>query len=355
MQTTLNRSIPASAHAEPLCPVFGQCGGCAYQHLSYSEELRVKEEGLKKLLMSRLLLEEGCFRSVMASPEDYHYRNRLDLTLKRSKGELHFGFQVPGTTRMIQVDTCYIAKKPVADFVPELRRAAVAKIPADYRTANIVVKTGEDGRVMWGGIGRRSLRMAEADYFWTTLRGKKIFYSLETFFQANLSILPSLMDTIEREARFDKSAIFYDLYSGVGLFGICFADLVGRAVLIEEIGVSSQIAEYTARYHGITNLEISAGKVETELPLRFEHDAPGRKIGIVDPPRQGLTPSALETLCAARSFETLFYLSCYPESLARDLEGFLAAGWHVEKVIPFDFFPRTSHIETLAVLKPGKS
>ncbi len=352
MQTALTQASPA-ASAEPLCPVFGTCGGCAYQHLQYHEELKIKEAGLKNLLGAKLGLQESIFDPIVASPDPYYYRNRLDLTLKRWNGELLFGFQVPGTTRMIPVETCYIARKPISEFIPELKKAAMEKMPAKYRTANLVVRTGDEGRVRWGGIGRGSLKLEEPDYFWTELRGKKIFYSLDTFFQANLSILPALMDVVERYARFDRSVVFYDLYSGVGLFGIAFADRVRRAVLIEESPISIKIAEYTARYHGFTNVETYAGRVEAELPLRFDPESGERKIGIVDPPRQGLTSEALASLSAKKDFETLFYLSCLPEALARDLAVFVEKGWTVEKIIPLDFFPRTSHLETLAVLRPG--
>jgi tRNA/tmRNA/rRNA uracil-C5-methylase (TrmA/RlmC/RlmD family) len=68
---------------------------------------------------------------------------------------------------------------------------------------------------------------------------------------------------------------------------------------------------------------------------------------LIDPPRGGLAGSAIETLGEAKSLEALFYLSCSPESLARDLKHLAKAGWKVRKIMPFDFFPRTRHLETL--------
>lgn len=339
----------------PACPVFGTCGGCTYQNVSYEEELSIKEAGLRRLFSEKLGLHETLFDPIAASPEPYNYRNRLDLSLRRRQGEFSIGFQIPGTHKLVSVDACAIARKEISDYVPALKLEAAAKLPADYRAANIVVRTGEDGRVMWGGIGRRSLRMQEQDYFWTTLRGRKIFYSLETFFQANLYILPVLMDILEKYANLDENTNFLDVYSGTGLFGLCFADQVKKVFMIEEVGASTTVANYAVHYHKMRNVEIRTGKAEVRMPELLRELPGGKNIAVVDPPRQGLTPSALETLCEAKQLETLFYLSCYPEALVRDLAVFIEKGWTVERVIPFDFFPRTHHIETLAMLKPGKS
>lgn len=338
---------------EPLCPVFGECGGCSHQDLPYERELSLKEENLKKLFAEKLGLGPEFFDPIVASPEPYHYRNRLDLTMRRRKDGIMLGFQVAAARKIIEVQACPIARKEISEFIPELKREAIAKLPADYRNANLVVRTGEDGRVLWGGIGRRSLQLKEQDYFWTTLRGRKIFYSLDTFFQANLFILPALMDVIEKYADFGPDACFLDLYSGTGLFGLTFADKVSKVFMIEENGSSTQVADYALRYHKLEHAVIRTGKVETELPAVLDElKNQKRAIAIVDPPRQGLSVSALEAIAAEKRLEKFFYLSCLPESLARDLELFKEKGWKVEKVIPFDFFPRTSHLETLVLLKP---
>ena len=350
MNSTALEILP---RVEPLCPVFGACGGCSYQDISYEHELALKEENLRKLFFEKLGLTAEIFDPIVASPEPYHYRNRLDLTLRRTKDGIMLGFQVAAARKIIEVEACPIARKEISEFIPQLKREATAKLPADYRNANVVVRTGEDGRVLWGGIGRRSLALQEKDYFWTTVRGRKIFYSLDTFFQANLFILPALMDVIEKYAEFDAQTCFLDLYSGTGLFGLAFADKAAKVFMIEENGPSTEVAAYALRFHNLTHAAVRAGKVETELPAVLkELQNEKRVIAIVDPPRHGLSVSALETIAAEKKLEKLFYLSCLPESLARDLALFKEKGWRVEKVIPFDFFPRTHHLETLVLLKP---
>ena len=144
------------------------------------------------------------------------------------------GFMLPGTQRLQEVTECPIARKEINDFLAVLKEEAVRKLPENYKVANLVVRVGDEGKVFWGGIGRRSLRMKEENYFWTTVKGRKIFYALDTFFQANLSILERIVSKLESLIEWQKGKVFLDLYSGVGLFGIAFADRAREVVMIEE-------------------------------------------------------------------------------------------------------------------------
>lgn len=351
MESMIAESTLQNEKAEPLCPVFGACGGCAHQDLTYEAELRLKERKLREILSGKLSLPGEVFEPMTPSPKPYHYRNRLDLTMKRTKGQLAFGFSSPVHRRVIPVEACAIALPAISERMPELRREAEARMPADYLTANIVVRSGDDGKVFWGGIGRRSLEMKEENYFWTEIDGKKIFYSLETFFQANLSILPAVMERIKTLAAFDKETLFLDLYSGAGLFGIYFSDLAGKVIMVEDCPGSVKLAKYNIAYHQLKHVEIRGAKVESELDV-IRNSGHEKVIAIVDPPRQGLSSVVCEAIAGAKYLESLFYLSCHPESLARDLFVFQSRGWKIQKVMPFDFFPKTSHLETLVLLRP---
>jgi tRNA/tmRNA/rRNA uracil-C5-methylase (TrmA/RlmC/RlmD family) len=255
-----------STPVKPLCPIFGSCGGCQYQDISYEEELSRKEGTLKELLKKEFSFSEDIFESITPSPE------------------------------------------------------AVDKLPENYKVANLVVRVGEDGRVFWGGIGRHSLRMREENYFWVTVKGRKIFYALNTFFQANLSILGKIVSRIESLIAWKEDTVFLDLYSGVGLFGIALADRAREVVMIEEGGDSVELARFNVQYHQMKNVTMTVGKVEAELPGILEALGDKPCVALIDPPRGGLASSAIETLGEAKSLDSLFYLSCSPESLARDLK-----------------------------------
>lgn len=341
----------ASIQVKPLCPLFGTCGGCQYQDIPYEEELSRKGTLLKELLVRALGLPDEVFEPITPSPEFYHYRNRLDLTLrKRNNGERQMGFMLPGTQRLQEVTVCSIARQEINDFLPALKEEAVRKLPEDYKVANLVVRVGDEGKVFWGGIGRRSLRMKEGDYFWTVVHGRKIFYALDTFFQANLSILEKIISRIESLIEWRKDTVFLDLYSGVGLFGIALAGRAGEVVMIEEVRDSVTLARFNVNHHRLENVKMFEGKVEVHLPEVLKELSGKSCVALIDPPRGGLAASAIETLGEAQSLESLFYLSCSPESLARDLERLARVDWKVRKIMPFDFFPRTRHLETLVWL-----
>ncbi len=352
--------IPTENRVEPPCPVFGDCGGCAYQHLPYEDELKIKQAQLQELLQANLGFEEAIFRPIVQSPHPYGYRHRLDLTFRKTRaGEFLMGFMPEGRKKVLEINACPIAMKPISDYLPALKQAAIARLPHNYDNANLVVRTGADGRVMWGGIGRHSLRMREEDYLWTEIEGKRIHFSLETFFQANLSILPALIKTVRERLALDAETVFFDLYSGVGLFGLCLAGEAGHTVMMEDYPASVKVARYNAARLGLeVNTEFLEARVEDTLPSLLEKYR-GRKIkAMIDPPRHGLKPEALETLkaCAQSGvLEKWLYLSCYPPALVRDLKELCAAGWRVVSVTPLDFFSRTKHLETLVELVPGGS
>jgi len=342
-----------SENAEPLCPVFSECGGCSYQHLAYQDELTIKEKELKSILREKIDLEDDLFEPIVASPQAYHYRNRLDLKLVRTKaGEVFIGFSPRSKGRVIPVETCFIAEKRIADYIPTVKTEAIAKLPAKkYRQANLVVRTGDDQKVLWGGIGRRSCQLDEAQYFWAEINGKKIFYSLDTFFQANLSILSLLFSRLEQFDCWKDNTVLLDLYGGVGLFSIGLSDRVRDIVLMEESISSLRLAEYNKAYHDLSHLSIIPGKVEEALPGYLTDHSHQHLVALVDPPRAGLSEKALKIFVGSHALDALFYLSCQPAALARDLKSFTKNNWTIKRIMPFDFFPKTKHLETLVLLQ----
>jgi len=347
-------TVESLTRVKPLCPLFEQCGGCRYQDIPYEKELRIKETYLKRLFAYYLRADESVFEPIVASPFEYGYRNRLDLTLRRVKtGECFMGFMPEGRHRILPVESCAIARREISDYLPMLREEAIRKLPEDYRIANLVVRTGDDGRLCWGGIGRRSLKQKEGEYLWTEPLGKRIYYSLDTFFQSNLSILPQLLESIEQFSGLDRETLFVDLYSGVGLFGIFFSEKVLKVVLVEESEPSTRLAHFNLTWHWAKNAEIRLGKVEKEINSVLEMPGFKKKIAIIDPPRSGLSSEVCNALSSAKEFSMLMYLSCGPKSLIRDLRTFISKGWSLSRVIPFDFFPKTRHLETLVFLSPS--
>jgi len=176
---------------------------------------------------------------------------------------------------------------------------------------------------------------------------------METFFQANLSILPRLIETILNFEYLDAQTVFLDLYGGVGLFGVSMADSAQRVVLIEENVHSVRCARRTLEFNGIRNMEVVEGRMEETFAALSARIDPEGTVAMIDPPRAGLGRTVSEMLSRGSPFKALLYLSCNPQTLISDLQTILGPGaYKVRTVIPFDFFPRTRHLETLAVLTP---
>ncbi len=349
----------------PLCPVFGSCGGCQHQDISYDEELCLKEIALRGFLSPHFDVRSLDIRPVVPSPKVYHYRSRLDLKLVRTRrGTVHIGFSPPEKGPVVEVNACPIAMEQISRFLPQLAQDALRKLPAKYRMANLTVRCGEGDAVQWGGIGRRSLRLEEKDYFSMTIALERhlpapsvcpmpvtIYYSLDTFFQANLSILPVLAKYLRALPVWSKEAVFFDLYGGGGLFSIMMHDLVKGVVNIEENTHSVTLARFNVDKNSLANAVVHEGRVEDILPSLLESSFSGENIVMVDPPRAGLSPAMIGLLNQLTKVRHLLYLSCNPQTLASNLVDLTHGPWRTVFVQPFDFFPRTRHLETLVLLR----
>lgn len=340
-----------SGTATPRCPYFGECGGCSFQDMAYEDQLSLKEEGVRKMLGETLDIQPGVFKPIVGSPKRYHYRHRIDLRLQCTRNGIFIGYTPASGRGMLPVDSCAIAYESIDKSIPTIKKEALEKLPDKYRRANLTVRASLDGRVVWGGIGKGSLRMKEKDYLSTRIDGKKIYYAMETFFQANLSILPLLINRLRGFPFLDKDTHFYDLYAGVGLFGVSLADQVKGVLLIEAVPQSITLAQYNIRQNNVTNARLLEGPIEEYLETINKGKKEYKKVAMIDPPRAGLSEKARHRLAAMNTFSHCIYLSCNPQALARDLEVFVKDGWRLTNVIPFDFFPQTRHIETLVVME----
>jgi len=125
---------------------------------------------------------------------------------------------------------------------------------------------------------------------------------------------------------------------------------VKHVVMIEDNPASIRMARFNVDYHKMEHIDIEYGKVEEKLPLNFQNAMSDKSVIFVDPPRKGLKPEVLETITKGKS-RTIYYLSCQLASLVRDLLLLKGHRFVVKRVVPFDFFPKTKHLETLVLLQ----
>ena len=320
MEASQDRQVPP-------CGLAGICGGCDWLHIRYEEQLEQKAA-----IVREAFRRVGHFSwtdiSVHAGPP-LGYRNRVQIHRDQA-GRL--GFMASGGGSVVPVAAC-----PVSDAGVNSVFARPARAPSDRDRFTV---WGQGGTVAVEGIDDERELVA-------SVLGRDIVFSVGCFFQSNLTVL-SMLVPFAIAGMSGKSAA--DLYCGVGLFGAFLAESFARITAVESstLSVSYARRNMVGDRHDFYPMSIEAW---------IESGAAGSTFDavIVDPPRTGLSPEVRRWL--RRSEPTrLVYVSCNPVTLARDVGELAGGGFVLDEVGLFDFYPQTSHVETVARLHvEGKS
>jgi len=299
----------------PVCPYFGQCGGCAYQHIDYEHQLAIKWQQVRDLLRRIGKLKDIPLRPIIASPKQYEYRNRITVHVKDGV----IGFFRRDSHRLIDIERCSISCEEVNRALSELR----GRNPRD---------------------GHYTLRAS---------LGPRVFS------QTNNEVADALRDlVIDLVPR--NQGLLIDAYCGAGLFAKALLDKFEHIVGIDW----DKFAIAAAKEDATEKETYIAGSVEEELqqlgavhahrsPLGEIQRGRWRSIApttvIIDPPAVGLSANARKGIIDLAP-TTLIYVSCNPATLARDLQE-LHAKFTINSVTPLDMFPQTAQIEVAAHAK----
>ena len=113
------QKVNMKSKVKPVCSLFNDCRGCSYQDISYEDELRIKEKELKEIINESLEVDQNCFEPIVPSPKPYHYRNRLDLKLLKTKSkEVFIGFTPKNRHGVLPIESCHIAREEISSFIP---------------------------------------------------------------------------------------------------------------------------------------------------------------------------------------------------------------------------------------------
>ena len=445
------------------CPHFWICGGCTYLSLPYEEQLKIKEEQVKKLLDS-VLDQQGSwqFEGIKASPVCFGYRNKMEFSFgdEVKDGPLALGMHKRGSFYdIVSVTECRIVDEDyrsilrcVRDYFAGLQEEGV-EIPFYHRLRHtgylrhlLVRKASKTGEILIALVtttqtvgrqtrdGEEAVTVREAaaapdrmpqqdvrqrkdlqeenaieqeiidglkqklleltlqgsivgilhirndavadvvrsdetrilygqDFFYEELLGLKFKISPFSFFQTNSRGAEVLYQTArEYIAEYIVSAgtgegsetvrdkIVYDLYSGTGTIAQLMAPVAKKVVGVEIVEEAVEAAQMNAELNGLHNCEFVAGDVLKVLDEIEEKP----DIIILDPPRDGIHPKALDKIIRY-GVEHILYISCKPTSLVRDLEVFLTRGYEVKRAVAVDQFPWTANVETCVLLSKLKS
>ena len=321
------------------CPYFGPCSGCQWQHIDYAHQLELKREAVRQAVGEYDSLSGTEVGRTVPSRDVLGYRNHARFTVRRG-GSLGFVNRI--TRRFVKIEECLLMAGGINDLLGRLqgRSAATSQLSIRYG-----VNSGDwliQPRLSINEVG---LETGQTHYT-EELSGRSFRIASPSFFQVNSAQAERLVGLVRERLRLSGRETVVDAYAGVGTFAVLLAEHSGRVVAVEESDAA--VADAGVNIAGVDNVELVLGKVEDVIDdLDIAPDAV-----VLDPPRAGCQPQVLEAVARWRP-PRVCYVSCDPESLARDLAILVGLGLVVESIDPVDMFPQTHHVECVAALVPA--
>lgn len=403
----------SALRVNPVCPVFGKCGGCQLQHMEYAAQLEYKRHYVEDCFRKIAFLEPSVEQVVPSSP--YRYRNKLQLPAGENAS---FGFFAINSHRVVPIFDCPIqptwAKEIIRIMTEYVRECGVSAYDEERRTGflrHIVVRdgmgkmivtvVGTDCVLPWQErliqklsaafptvtlylnvnraatnvvFGERFILLYGEARYRLNLCGVECEFGAESFMQVNFEVAEKLYTTVVSAAAPNNDTTVIDAYSGAGLMTALLASRAKRAIGIECVKEAVECADRVAAINGLEGkMENICGNCEDFLPdLVKRLKSSGEHVSVVlDPPRKGCDRAVLEAIISAE-IEHIVYVSCNPATLARDV-GILSGTLYYDDsgllkkadfeqlrydvifVNPFDMFPQTANVETVVVLSRKKT
>jgi tRNA/tmRNA/rRNA uracil-C5-methylase (TrmA/RlmC/RlmD family) len=307
----------------PVCPYFGVCGGCQYQHVRYEAQLRLKKKQVSDLFHRIGGLDAALVDDVVPCPAPYGYRNRIMIRSQwdKYKQGLNIGFVRADSRLVVDIEGCAIAEGALNERIKEVRAN-----PPPRGGLKVVLRIPPEG---W-------------------------HVPPDSFFQNNFFLLSKMVEAVRNCLLSAGTRHLADIYCGVGFFSIELCGAVDSFAAVELDRLAIKAARLNAADRSIVNGEFIAGTAEEKLPEILGKFDPAQTTVLLDPPRKGCYPAMLETLRAHPPAQVI-YVSCHPATMARELNALCANDvFRVEHVVPLDMFPQTAHIECVADLRAVK-
>ena len=381
---------PSPERMEPECPYAGKCGGCAYRHLTYPEELWAKRQRVQDAL-TRIGGLDLTVEEILGAKNPEHYRNKSQYPVG-ADGSI--GFFQARTHKVVPIRRCLIqteAADRTAQAVGEwMRRYKISaydettgkglvrhvcvrvnrkgeslccvvvngnKVPrepelAAYVTAAVPHTVGvllnsntRRGNVI---LGDKYRTLFGRNYLMDTLCGLEFKLSMPSFYQVNRDQAEVLYGKALEFAGLTGNETVLDLYCGIGTITLCLAKAAKRVIGAEIVPPAIRDAKENALRNHIENAEFFCGDA-ADIAAKLESDGLRPDVVTVDPPRKGLAPEVIASV-AAMGPEKVVYVSCDPATLGRDVKIFREFGYEAKRAAAVDMFPGTAHVETVVLL-----
>ncbi len=393
-----NASVQAEAKTErkkSLCPHFKTCGGCQYLDMPYEKQLEHKKKEVSDLLRPFCRVEE-----IIGMDDPFHYRNKVHAVMARDrKGRIISGVYKEGTHTVLPVETCLIENKKADEIIGTIRELlpsfkmkvfdedtgygflrhvlvrtahATGEIMVVLITASPVfpsknnfvkalrkvhpeittVVQNVNGRDTSMVLGEKEHVLYGPGFIVDVLCGKKFRISSKSFYQINPVQTEKLYNLAIEAAGLTGKETVVDAYCGIGTIGIVAASAAKEVIGVELNKDAVRDAVTNAKANGEKNIRFynnDAGKFMVQMASQNAH----ADVVFMDPPRSGSTEEFMDAV-AILNPDRVVYVSCNPETLARDLAYFKKKGYKAERGWAVDQFPMTGHVETVVLLSKGE-
>lgn len=369
----------------PPCPLFGSCGGCNWQHITYLEQAAQKEQIFADTLWRSARVNSDKIKPILSASAQFSYRSRIQLKVDYSGGRLSLGFHRRASHHVIDInDRCEIAAEPLNLAMPAIREL-ICTSPEPDKISQVDLASSADGSVSalfhYAGSFPEKLvsHLARAENSFpmihsvTVSAGRNIsnrhvfgldklkynvpdsnggelelYYSPGSFSQINFAQNSAIVETVLYLCSTVSAVSVLDLFCGNGNFSLPLAGRVQKILGFETSKKSVSSAKYNAAVNGIDNAQYvcldSAAGLEKLAADKERFD-----LVIMDPPRTGADDVSRIVFRTGASH--LIYVSCDPPTLGRDISILEKFGFEVVTVQPVDMFPQTYHLESVTFLK----
>lgn len=382
--------IEQSTHrAEQSCPVYKQCGGCCFRHISYEHELSLKKDFVKAEF-KKVKLENVIINDVVSTYKTERYRNKAQYPVN---SENKIGFYAERTHSVCENDDCVLQPEifaKITDIIKKhidkynikgydettgrgyLRHIYIrqGRITGEINVCLVVNGTSlpksdklieklKDVRGLTGVVlnintkntnvilGEKYITLFGREYIEDEICGFKFRISPASFYQVNRDCAEMLYNKVYELVTDGKCDKVTDLYCGTGTIGLSIAGRLKECSLtgVEIVPEAIENAKVNAEINDIKNAQfICADSTDTQDNILNNTD-----VVILDPPRKGITKELADKISES-GIARIVYVSCSPDTLARDVKYFSELGYTCKEATPYDMFPRTSHVECCVLL-----
>ncbi|MBA46662.1 MAG: hypothetical protein CL893_01080 [Dehalococcoidia bacterium] len=319
------------------CEFFGNCTGCQWMHINYPDQLTMKRDIVINHLSNNNLLIENIVQKTIPSEKKIHYRNHARFTVRKKNLKEEIGFVNFLNRQWTNINQCKIMNKTINSKMESLRNNLEGKTQVSIRASDITKSF----------LIQPKFENLELDtgqkYYKEKIFDNTYQVASPSFFQVNISQVEKIFKKLIESDVFSSNQLAVDAYCGVGTFTCLIAPYVNKVYGIEES--ASAIIDAKENSKKYSNIEYLLGKTEEVLSDVKENI----DLLILDPPRIGCDDKVIEIINKIKPKDILL-ISCSPENFAVDISKLVSISYEVKKIIPFDMFPQTHHVEVVGVL-----